>query len=216
MGELVSKVSPRPPYAALNFVKTKQRIVFIGKFPSAAAVGVTEGHNSAFPLNPLNTDPRGVLIDGRFQCRDVLGGHKTRPRHQRFKVLAILWLARDSERPQGTSVERIFQGNNFELGRRAVLPVRLDHLQGAFRRLCAAVTEEDTVETAHLRDSRGERPLVHVVEQVGGMDQTCRLIRNGRDNTGVILPQRIDANAGNKVKVAFTLKIEHIGAVSTI
>src|SRR6185312_3838896 len=84
---------------------------------------------------------------------------------------------------------------------------------GRFR---AAVREEGASEAARLRDALCERPLVLVVKEVGSMDQARGLFLNRRDDTRVILPQRIHADAGNEIEITLAIDVPHVGAIAAM
>ena len=48
------------------------------------------------------------------------------------------------------------------------------------------------------------------------MDQARGLFLNGRDDARMVLPQRIDADAGDEIEIALAVDIPHVRAVAAL
>src|SRR5206468_8641566 len=88
------------------------------------------------------------------------------------------------------------------------LPIAPCELQAGFDRLGSAVAEKRARQARQTRKTRGQLSLKRMEEQVRCMQQLLRLIRNGRGESGMRVPERGDPDAGDQVQIAAAVRVK--------
>src|SRR5689334_18424067 len=95
-----------------------------------------------------------------------------------------------------------------------VAPMGLDHLEGPLARFGPAVGEKSSLQPAYLSDPFGERSLIFVVEEVRRVDQARRVLLCRANDARMIVAERVHADAGNEVQIAFPVYVPNVRAVA--
>ena len=141
-------------------------------------------------------------------------GTNLTPGIKRLEILAVLGLAGDGERAQGAAVKRVVERDDLELLGMDGAAVGVHHLERAFDGLRAGVGEEGALEAADFDEAFGQRALILVVVEVGGMDQQAGLLADDFHDARMGVPERVDADAGEEIEVAAALQIVKVAAFS--
>ena len=107
--QLIGEVRAGPPTPHWISSKTSSALWRSASSRALRDVLGVERIDAALALNPFEHDARGVLADGRFQRRDVVGGHELHARQQRLEILAVLGLSGDRQRAERAAVEGVVQ-----------------------------------------------------------------------------------------------------------
>jgi len=87
------------------------------------------------------------------------------------------------------------------------MPVRARHLDRAFNRLGARVTEESPLQATGFAQFARQRSLVFVVVKIGGMDQQGGLVANHFHNARVRMAQCINADSRDQIEVPVLIDV---------
>src|ERR1022692_1928738 len=94
---------------------------------------------------------------------------------------SVLGLSGDGERAEGAPMEPVLQRDDLVFFGVYGAAMGVHHFEAAFHRLGPRIGEEATLQSAHLRQPPGQRALILVVVEIGGMDQQRGLLA---DNLG--------------------------------
>ena len=80
-------------------------------------------------------------------------------------------------------------------------------LDGGFHGLGAAIAEERPLHSRDLQQLAGQQGLIGVIEEVGDVDRLLELLAHRVDDTGMIVAQGTDCDAGEQVEVTLALEV---------
>src|SRR6185503_5017275 len=130
--------------------------------------------------------------------------------------LAIFVLVRGGDGSHGASVEAVLKRKNFRAKRAAFRAeesgVRACDFQRGLNGLGSAVAEEGAVESGGSGEAQSEWGLVLVKIEVRDVDELTALLRDGVDDGGMPVAERVDADAAQQVEVAIAVFIDQVRA----
>ncbi|MNI63336.1 hypothetical protein D3C73_1186980 [compost metagenome] len=96
-------------HASLHFIKNQQRIVAIAEFAQSLQKGLCRRHHATFPLNRLNNNRTGGVINQLAGRVKIVIHRMADIRRQWRKILRIGRLAPGADGKQRATVEGVFK-----------------------------------------------------------------------------------------------------------
>jgi len=193
---LVSEEFAGPTQARLHLVHDEQEALLIAQPPQALQILLGGRIDAGFSLDRFHQDGAGLVVDGLLGRFQVVVGHVDETRHQRLEALLVFGLAGGRDGGQGAAMERIPGGNDLRgFPSQPHVAVLAGQLHGGLIGLSPTVAEEHPIEDGALHQLAGQLRLRLNVVQVGGVPQLASLLRQGRHQSGMAMPQATDGNA---------------------
>src|SRR5580658_529286 len=130
--------------------------------------------NPAFSLNCLDAYSTDAGIKFSSQVVEIVEFDKSDAGHERNERSSVFQLTGRGQRAKGTSMKRIFHGENAPLRLAAVSMVRLrkgaGELERSFPGLGAAVAKESAVKPGNFRQLLRQFRLILMEEQIRNMN----------------------------------------------
>ena len=115
----------------------------------------------------------------------------------------------------GAPVEGVESGDDFVCAVPVQLSITPGQLQRTLISLCAAVAEEDLVQTTVFYQRLSQLQLRHGIELVGSLQQRARLLRDGLGNHGMTVAQVVHGPTGDEIQIFLTVGIPHSSAFAS-
>ena len=142
------------------------------------------------------------LLDGF----EIAERHLVKAFQRRAIAFEIFGGSGRGQRAQRAAVERALEGDDAGALRLALGEmVVARHLDGAFHRLGAGITEEHEVGKALLAQPRRKPLAIRALEQVRHVPEFCGLLLQGGNQMRVAMAQRIDRHAGGEIEIALAV-----------
>jgi len=195
---LVGEPLAGPAQAGLDLVEDQQHAAVVAEPADAFEVPRRREVDPPFPLDRLEHDGGGPVVEGVGQGPEVVVRDVGEAGDQRLEAGVILGLGRGGERGVGPAVEAALHRHDLVPARGVA--VGLGHLDGRLVRLRPAVAEEALAAERPLRERLGERPLGLDVPGVRHVDQLADLVADRLDHPRRAVPQQVAAPAGEEVE----------------
>ena len=144
---LISKGTPRPAQARLDFVCNQGRAIVAGQLTSARPKGRTYRIDAALSLDRFDHHGANRIVEFRLEVRDIVETQEFDSGQKRGKWLTVFCGMSYRESAEGPPVERILQRQNARFSFRSALVRRKPRqFERAFNRFRAAIGEKHALQ----------------------------------------------------------------------
>src|SRR5690348_16622337 len=179
---LIGEPFARASKSALDLVDQEQRPASGGQCACSFQELAGDDLDSALALHSFNCDGADAVVELLLQIFDLIERDKLNSWKNWCIRISILRLARGRERSISTAMEGILHSQHAPLRLRSRLCglfcVRSSNFQRAFPGFCSAVREKHAIESGDSRQSLSELAGELVIEEVRGVNQARRLLRD--------------------------------------
>ena len=202
-GVLVDEPLAGAPQAALYFVGHEQPLVAVADFLESLQVLQARDVDAAFALDRLDEHRHHVLVVRRDLAHrlQVVQRHAHEALHQRLEAGLHLAAGGGRQRRQRAAVEGLLHDDDRRLGDTAVVAVLARDLDRRFVGFQAGIAEEHLVQAGDGGDAVGGLLLQRDLEQVGRVDDAADLLGERAHQARVVVPERVDRDAGERIEV---------------
>mmetsp|Transcript_39783 Transcript_39783/g.67819 ORF Transcript_39783/g.67819 Transcript_39783/m.67819 type:complete len:326 (-) Transcript_39783:101-1078(-) len=119
------------------------------------------------------------------------------------EAFVVLGLGCGCDGGEGTSVERLFSGDDHRIRNSPIASMPPRQLNRRLITLRTRITKERLIGTRILAQPRGQLTLLRRIIQIANVMQLRHLIGHGLGEGGVVVAQGAGGNAGNEIEVGF-------------
>ncbi len=173
-----------------------------------------ERADAAFALDGFDENGADFVGELGAQIGDIVEAHELDAGNDGREGLAVLGLVCGGHGAEGAAVKALLEGEKLGADVRAFAAqeagVGARQLERALPGFGAGVGEEGAVEAGALGEAQREFRLALVIEEVRGVDQRAALAGDGLLNRGMVIAERVDADAAEQVEVAIAVLVDDV------
>ena len=202
------------PNACLHLIDDEQPLIGIAQRANLAQNACGQTRYATLALHHFEHHRDHIQIRLQSMNRThIVEWHAYKTCDQWVKTFLHLGIACRGERRQRAPMKRLAHHNDFAVGFALLMPIQTRQLNRALIRLRTAVGEKHLIHARKSRQLICEFDLLRHLVQITHMNQLTHLLAQSRDQARMVVPQSIDRNPRERVKILLAVGVREPNAL---